>query len=132
MNKAIKVGDKLAVSLSLLCALHCFAFPIVVATLPSLQFLESEKTHLLMMIIIIPTSLVSLLLGCNKHKRKNLLLIALIGLSILFTASIWGHDLFGCKNEKYVTLLGSCIVSYAHISNYLKCLKANNLSSCST
>ena len=76
--------------------------------------------------LIIPTSVVSLGLGCQKHKNSNFFVIALIGLTILIISSIWGHQLFGCKNEKYVTLIGSCIVSFAHIKNYFLCRNFNN------
>ena len=126
MKKISQIGDQFAVSLSLICAIHCFASPILMALLPSFQILScsnNETVHFWMMFGILPSSLFSLGMGCRKHKKLNFLGVGLLGLTILVLTSIWGHQLFGCKNEKYVTLLGSCIVSYAHISNYLKCLK---------
>ena len=129
MKKIEQLGDKLALSMSFLCAIHCFAVPVLIAILPSFQFLScanNKNAHLWMMLIILPTSLISLVLGCNKHKKLSFLLIASIGIGILGFSAIWGHDLFGCKNERYVTLLGSAIVSFAHINNFLLCRKAEN------
>ena len=123
-----QIGDQLAVSLSLICAIHCFAGPILVALLPSFKLLScsnNESVHFWMMFAILPSSLVSLAMGCRKHNKLNFLLIGFVGLVVLTLASIWGHQLFGCKNEKYVTLLGSCIVAFAHVNNFLLCRSSN-------
>ena len=132
MNKTTHFGDTLAVSISFLCAIHCFALPVFITLLPSLQLLSCSKVHLWMLVAIIPTSLVSLILGCSKHKNKSYLAIAILGLSVLTFSAIWGHQLFGCKNEKYVTLLGSCILSCAHIKNFIHCRKKGRSSLSST
>ena len=126
MSKVAQIGDKVAVSISFLCAIHCFATPVFLALVPSLQIFNCSDVHFWTLVLIIPTSAISLGLGCKKHKNSNFFVIALIGLTILFVSSIWGHQLFGCKNEKYVTLIGSCIVSFAHVKNYFLCRKFNN------
>ena len=125
MDKTNHIGDKIAVSISFLCAIHCFAFPILLTILPSLQFLNCNDVHFWTLVVVIPTSLLSLTLGCSKHKNKTYLSIALVGLAILSYAALWGHQTFGCQNEKYVTLFGSCILSFAHIRNYLHCRKTD-------
>ena len=128
MKKLTQIGDQLAVSLSLICAIHCFAGPIIIALLPSFQILScsnNESVHYWMMFGILPSSLISLGMGCRKHKKLNFLLMGLIGLTVLTIASIWGHQLLGCKYEKYLTLLGSCIIAFAHVNNYLLCRKAD-------
>ena len=121
MNKTNQFGDILAVSLSFLCGIHCFAIPILLTILPSFKFLSETNVHLWIMVGIIPTSLISLVLGFNKHKNKSYLMTALIGLILLAFAAVWGDQIFGCENEKYVTLLGSSILSFAHIKNFLSC-----------
>ena len=128
MNKVNEIGDKLALSLSFICAIHCFVMPILLALMPSLQLFacaNNENVHLWMMFAILPTSLISLVVGCRKHKNFSFLMIASVGLLILAFSAIWGHQLFGCRYEKYVTLTGSAILSVAHIKNYLFCRRDN-------
>ncbi|MBC61470.1 MAG: hypothetical protein CMP11_03355 [Zetaproteobacteria bacterium] len=128
MKSVSQFGDQVALTMSLLCAVHCFATPILVSTLPAFQALScenSESIHFWMMLGVVPSSAISLLMGCRKHKEQTFLIIGFLGLSILIFASIWGHELFGCCYEKYITLLGSSIISFAHINNYFLCRHSN-------
>lgn len=126
MRTLARIGDQLAVSAALLCAVHCFFTPVFIAMMPSLQVLSivgDESFHFWMMVGVLPTSLITLVMGCRKHKRNIFLAIGLLGLSILVFSAIWGHKIFGCKYEKYVTLTGSLVISFAHINNYFLCRK---------
>ena len=126
MRTLTRIGDQLAVSAALLCAIHCLFTPVVLALLPSIQsltFVEDEAFHLWMVMGVLPTSLFALVMGCRKHKKPTFLAIGSLGLAILFSAAVWGHELVGCRYEKYLTLAGSGLVSFAHIKNYLMCRK---------
>ncbi|MFK7873719.1 MAG: MerC domain-containing protein [Oligoflexales bacterium] len=128
MKSMSQMGDQLSVGLSMLCAVHCFVLPVFMALVPSLQvlsFASDESFHFWMMVGVLPTSLATLWMGCHKHKEYGFLAVGLLGLSILAFAAIWGHALFGCKYEKYITLLGSGLISFAHIKNYFKCKHEN-------
>ena len=129
MSTITRIGDRLAVGAALLCAIHCFLTPVFIAMLPSLQalsILDDEKFHFWMMIGVLPTSLIALAMGCKKHKRFTFLGIGLLGLVVLVFAALWGHDLLGCKYERYLTLTGSLIISIAHINNYRLCRSSNS------
>ena len=125
--KAIpKFGDQLAVSAALICAIHCFFTPVLIALIPSLQalaILNDESFHLWMMAGVLPTSLMTLAMGCRKHKKKIYLAFGLLGFFTLFFAALWGHQLLGCTYEKYLTLLGALLISFVHVNNYLRCRK---------
>ncbi|MDD9950876.1 MAG: MerC domain-containing protein [Zetaproteobacteria bacterium] len=128
MRKIAQMGDPLAVGISLICTVHCFLAPVLMTMLPSLKALsitDDASFHFWMMVGILPTSLITLAMGCRKHKKHTFLLIGLVGLLVLGVASLWGHQLFGCKYEKYITLVGTCMMSFAHINNYLLCRHAN-------
>ncbi|MFK7826850.1 MAG: MerC domain-containing protein [Oligoflexales bacterium] len=75
----------------------------------------------------LPTSLYALAIGCKKHRNFKILATGFVGISLLFLTAFWGHALFGCKGERYMTLLGSCFISSAHFLNYRRC----QLKSCS-
>ena len=128
MKKIIQIGDQLAVSISLICAIHCFLAPVLVVMVPSFQTLsiaDDEVFHFWLMIGVLPTSFVTLAMGCRRHKKYTFLAIGLFGLSVMAVASLWVHDWLGCDYERWATLVGSCIIVFAHINNYLLCRKKN-------
>lgn len=121
--------DKLAISLSMLCALHCLAFPLLVALLPSIAALplEQETFHLWMVMAVIPTSIYALTLGCKKHKKLSVLLGGLIGLAGMIAAVILGESLMGEMGEKLLTLAGASLIALTHYKNFQLC---HRLSEC--
>ena len=116
-------SDKTAISLSLLCAIHCLFFPLLLVlspTLASLQ-LDNEAFHVWMVAAVLPISIYALTMGCKKHKRVQLLVSGLVGLSLLVTAVALGEDKIGEFGEKGLTLLASIIIAYGHYQNYRAC-----------
>ena len=92
MKFSTLTADKLAVSFSTVCAIHCLATPFLVALLPSLAALplEAESFHLWMVIAVLPTSIYALTLGCKKHKQRSVLRIGIVGLvCLIFSTRIW-------------------------------------------
>ena len=88
MNTTQVVTDKLAIGLSLGCAIHCLSLPILLALLPSMTALQldNEAFHFWMLVAVIPTSVYALTLGCKQHKRYRLLILGFIGLGLLVMA----------------------------------------------
>ena len=122
--KLVGIGDKLAVSMSLLCTAHCFAAPVLVAVIPSLgsfSLPRDELFHSWMVLAVLPTSILALAMGCRKHRRLAFLVTGFCGLALLAGGHLWGHDLVGEKNERFLTLAGSCLIGLAHIKNYFLC-----------
>ena len=124
MKNKTDLTDTLAISFSLLCALHCLALPVALSLLPALSgvaFLNSEAFHLWMLVLVIPTSVIGLLLGCKQHRRFKLLFIGGIGvLSMVLAVSVSEHY-FSHEVEKIMTLIGAVIISIAHYFNYRTC-----------
>ncbi|WP_076419254.1 MerC domain-containing protein [Colwellia sp. UCD-KL20] len=128
MIKTQPLIDKLAISISIACAIHCLVMPIVLLLLPAFAVLplNNEAFHLWMVIIIIPTSIYALFMGCKQHKRFRLLLIGAIGLVFLTSALLIGDEVW----EKVLTLLGSFTIASGHFVNYRLCQKSNNCNTC--
>lgn len=128
MNSIQTASDKTAIGLSLLCAIHCLAFPIAVVALPSLAALplSGEAFHFWMLAAVIPTSIFALTLGCNNHKRFSLLTTGLIGIGCLIAAIFLGHELDSELVEKSLTTLGAAIIALVHFKNYRLCQQARN------
>ena len=117
------ITDKAAISLSLLCAVHCLAFPTLVILLPSLAALplEDEAFHLWMVIVVIPISAYALTMGCKKHKRYRVALLGTLGLTILAGAAFIGEETLGETWEKTLTVIGATIIVLGHFWNYRLC-----------
>ncbi|MEM7148756.1 MAG: MerC domain-containing protein [Pseudomonadota bacterium] len=117
-------ADKFAIGLSLMCTVHCFATPVILALLPSFAVLQinGEQFHLWVLAAVLPTSLLALSLGCKKHKRTRYMACGVVGLAFLIIAVLLGQE----ETEKALTLIGSAFIALAHWFNYQQCFKKNN------
>ena len=116
-------ADAAAVSLSLLCAVHCLATPILITLLPSAIALrlEDEIFHLWMLLGVVPISTIALTLGCNDHRNLGVACIGALGITMLCSAALLGHDLLGEGGERALTLLGAGLIAGSHIRNFTLC-----------
>jgi|TARA_B110000091_G_C13803718_1_gene471498 hypothetical protein len=119
MMKIENVTDKLAITLSIACAIHCLALPLILLLLPSFVALQLnyEAFHTWMVIIVLPTSVYALFMGCKQHKRYKLLFIGFLGLILLVLALSIGNEYW----EKVLTLVGSAVIAGGHYFNYRLC-----------
>ncbi len=117
------ISDKLAISLSLACAIHCLFTPMLMLLLPSFAALQldTEAFHYWMVIAVLPTSVYALTMGCKQHNRYRLILIGLFGLAILVLAVVLGEAFLGEFWEKTLTLIGAAVIAGSHLSNFRLC-----------
>ena len=127
MKNIQTVSDKTAISLSIVCALHCLALPSLLVFLPSLKALNlaDEMVHLWMLVAVIPISIYALTMGCRKHKRLSIMLLGLVGLAVLIAAALLGHDILGEAGEKAVVTTGAFIIAVSHWQNHQLCRRLN-------
>ncbi|MDA0789218.1 MAG: MerC domain-containing protein [Proteobacteria bacterium] len=119
--------DAFAVLLSGTCMVHCLVLPMLVTLFPIVHgsLLEEQYFHLIMLVLILPTSLVALTIGCRRHKDRATIILGSIGLTALTFTAIWGHDIFGYTGERMVTTVGGLVLATAHIQNYLCCRRVD-------
>ena len=115
--------DKLAISLSALCIIHCLAVPVLITLLPVISSLglADEKFHFWMTMMVIPTSIYALSLGCKKHKSTLFLIAGLIGITFLLLSVFLNHELIGEIGEKLLTVIGAIFIALAHYKNIALC-----------
>ena len=115
--------DGMAVILSGTCMVHCLVLPLLVTVFPIAQgsLLDEQQFHLVMLLLILPTSLIALTIGCRKHKDRLTLVLGTIGLSVLTFTALFGHDVFGYQGERIFTTLGGLVLALAHIQNFRCC-----------
>ncbi|MDC9727844.1 MAG: MerC domain-containing protein [Methyloprofundus sp.] len=123
MRATQQITDKLSIGLSLLCAIHCLAVPVMLALLPAIAGLQldNEAFHSWMLWAVIPTSIYALTMGCKRHKRLRLLVVVGAGLTLLILAVILAEDTIGESGEKILTLLGASLVASGHYWNFRFC-----------
>ena len=122
-----EAGDKAAIGLSLVCALHCLMVPLLLALFPSgvLSSLGDERIHLGLLFLIIPISVFSLTFGCRVHRNLTVVAVGVTGIGILCLSALLTHDMGGESLETAGTLLGSGIVALSHVLNFKFCRVAH-------
>ena len=116
-------SDKLAISLSLACVIHCLFVPsfVILSSAFFATTFDNEFVHNLILFFAFPISLFALALGYKNHGALSYFLVGIIGLIILIAAVILGEPLFGETGEILFTMLGSVFVVFAHYKNHQIC-----------
>lgn len=132
MNEIQQPADRLAIGLSVLCAFHCLALPLLVALLPAAigMKLESESLHFWMVAGVLPTSLYALTIGCKTHSNLSVVAAGILGLVLLIVAIANGMLGFGEVVEKSLTMAGATLIAIAHFLNYRLCRHDNHSCNC--
>ncbi len=117
--------DKLSITLSLACMIHCLLMPsFLILTSGILAIsIDNELIHKLFLIIVIPVSLYALIKGHKNHNEILYLLTGISGLWLLIFAIFFGDGVFGESFEISITFLGSIVVAFSHYKNYQICRK---------
>lgn len=115
--------DRYAISASTVCAIHCLCLPLLLALFPALSssIFGQEEFHVLLLWMVIPLSLVSLSLGCKRHRSRFVALLGLAGLTVLILTATLGHEGLGEIGERVATLIGASLIATAHLRNYVLC-----------
>ncbi len=124
--------DKLAIGLSITCAVHCLVMPIILLLLPSIAVLQlnNEAFHLWMIVAVVPTSIYALFMGCRRHEHYRLLVIGSLGLAFLILAVVLGEKTLGEFWEKALTLTGAVVIAFGHYQNFRLCQQQSDCHSC--
>ena len=119
--------DKSAITLSVVCIVHCLAVPFAVVMMPSLAayWFADEHFHLLLVYLVLPTSLFAIGLGCHRHRTYKIIVWGAVGLTVLVSAAMLGHDYLGEAGEKLLTIVGAVLVMIAHAHNFRLCRNTN-------
>ena len=124
MGATQKISDKFAISVSIICTMHCFFVPsflVLFSSFESIQY-NNELIHSIFLLVTVPISLFALILGFINHKKSSFFFMGIAGLIILILALILGEGILGEMGEKLVTLIGSIIIVFSHYKNYQTCI----------
>ena len=128
--KHFPIIDRLGMSLSILCAIHCLGTPILLMGFPWLTgFLDNNFFHALIFLLVFPLAMLSL--GHTRSiNSNNPFIMGVIGLSLLALGPVI-HEFFHVINEhgghhfyaleNIVTILGGALLFAAHFLNLRSC-----------
>ena len=121
-NKQNNMLDKLGMSASLFCAIHCALMPILAGLLPliGLSFLAShaiEDTVLVGAFLIASMSLLPSYF--RVHKKLHAIIIFSVGLTLI----IVGHEIEAGWAEAPMAVIGGLSIALAHWVNQRECKK---------
>jgi hypothetical protein len=118
--------DKLAISLSAICVLHCLFMPsfLILSSWFAAFSIDNEFIHYAILIVAIPVSAFALTRGFKNHKKLSYFVYGFFGLFLLAFA-VLAAGITGEIGEKSLTLLGSLFVIYAHYKNHQICKELN-------
>jgi len=112
--------DRIAITLSTICIVHCLAMPFVVALLPvvALTLGGDGHFHALMLWFVVPTSVPGFGLGVRVHGRWDCIALGAVAIAGLATTALWGHGAWDASVEVFVNVAASVLLAVAHWRNF--------------
>jgi hypothetical protein len=115
-----KYFDRVAITLSTICIVHCLAMPFVIALLPVTAFALGGDGHFhsLMLWFVVPTSVLGFGLGVRVHRRVDIVVMGAVAIAALAAAALWGHGAWDPSVEVLVNVAASVALAGAHWRNF--------------
>ena len=119
--------DNLGACVSGLCLVHCVSMPLVFAFAPTLAHLVpgDEVVHRCLAFLVVGSGLPSFVIGFRKHKRRLVLTEGFSGMGVILGALIFGDHFRSHGAEVGITVLGSLLLSAAHVTNRTFCRRCD-------
>ena len=116
-------SDKIAISLSMICLVHCLVLPSFLVILSGYFTLsyENELVHYLLLLIAVPVSLYALINGARNHSNFIYLVSGITGIISMIFAVTMGVELWDESGEIVFTSIGASLVAFSHYKNYKLC-----------
>jgi hypothetical protein len=112
--------DRIAISLSTICIVHCLAMPLLVAILPvvAITIGSDGHFHALMLWFVVPTSAIGFSLGYRVHGKTGIVASGACAVGVLALVAFWGHDAWDPAFEVAVNVAASIALAAAHWQNF--------------
>ncbi len=121
MKKYFSQGfvDSVGACISLSCAIHCMAMPLLVTFLPliGLGFFVSEPAELVIIGGAVVLALGSIVWGIRHHRRWRAFLVLIVGIAFIATAHISAEGIY----EVILHISGGISLASAHLVNRHLC-----------
>lgn len=119
--------DKLGMSLSFLCAIHCLVTPLIMLSLPIMAryYLAQPWFHWALALFIVPIGVWAFISGYRHHGKILVLFLGLPGLLIIGIVPVFFHNYLHWFqywwSETAFMIIGSSLLISAHWINRKAC-----------
>ena len=115
--------DRLGITLSIVCLVHCLVLPFAIVALPlvAARWLDTSTFHTAMALALLPVALLAVVPALRMHGRISVAAAMAAGLSLLSTAAFAGEDLLSHEWQIVLTVAGGAILVAAHAVNLALC-----------
>lgn len=118
--------DRLGISASVLCLIHCLALPVLIPLVPVFGLFGHDEVHLIMLVPIVAAAGFGILPGFLRHRSRRVLFAAMAGV-LLCSAAVGAEAFFGLHVlDVPLTVAGGMCLVGAHLSN----LRLNRTRAC--
>jgi len=123
-----KYFDRVAITLSTICIVHCLAMPFVIALLPVTAFALGGDGHFhsLMLWFVVPTSVLGFGLGVRVHRRVDIVVMGAVAIALLAVTALWGHSEWDPSVEVLTNVAASVLLAAAHWRNFREVRRLHN------
>ena len=113
------IWDRIGISVSGICMVHCMLMPVVLAAVPLWSMAETLHgwLHPVLFIMLVPISFMALVSTRGKPQAKSVQAFLGAGLFVIALAPLLGHEEGGAVVETALTLLGSGLLISGHWRN---------------
>lgn len=114
------IWDRIGMSLSGICVIHCLALPVLVSLMPlwTAASVLHDWLHPIFAVLLIPTTILAGLAGYRRHRRLSVPVLLAMGLGIIVVAAIVFHEEWGSVREIAFTTVGSIVLIAGHLLNW--------------
>ena len=109
--------DRVAITLSGLCLVHCLLLPTFIVALPLLGQFSETHFHAQMLLVVVPVSLFAFGLAYRRHGSKAVIAWGIAGIAIMFIGGTVAHANYGILADTALTMAGSIILATSHYFN---------------
>ena len=124
-----KYFDRIAITLSAICIVHCLAVPVIVALLPVIALtwgLNDAAFHTLMLWFVVPTSVLGFAFGYHAHRGAMIVLLGAVAIAVLAFGALRGHGVWTMGVETAVNISASVLLAVAHWRNFRAVRRAHD------
>ena len=111
--------DQIGIGLSLACAVHCLAAPLLLTALPllGLSFVADELTEVVLLSSALVLAVGSLCWGFRQHKSGRVFLLLAVAVALIATGRLFAED----RSESLLVVAGAVLLAASHALNWHLC-----------
>lgn len=112
--------DRLGISVSGICLVHCLLLPVVISVLPIWTSAQQVHgwLHPVFAALLVPTTILALIIGFRRHHSHVVVGLMVVGLLLVVGAAIPAFHNPGIAFETVLTMTGSAFLISGHVLNW--------------